>query len=269
MADEVTDVTTTDDNNVTPVEPTTQVTDTPSEEPKTEEVKTEAEETPAETEGTDKPEESTDESVDTEEVDKPAEKADPTDPKEIARREFQQRQKTRQSVEKTIDDTYQPKSKEDLINEGLSEAKAEVEALRQEIEFEKTRSRIAEVNANLQVDAQNVLKDFPIFNPDDKDNYDPEFAQKVQDRYQRVARLQTDENGIVLNAEEGLYDFYADMAELYKGGTDKGKDQGQKDALKMLSRTDSSSKSETPQSDKIPEDMTIEEMEAKYGVVRR
>jgi len=37
----------------------------------------------------------------------------------------------------------------------------------------------------------------------------------------------------------------------------------------MLSRTDTASKSETPQSDKKAEDMTIEEMEAKYGMVRR
>lgn len=267
MADEVTDVTTTEPT-VTPEETKVESVseEAPVNEPDVieEKVESEAEETPAESDGTDKPEETNDEkSEPVEEV------ADANDPKEIARREFRQRQKTRESVAKTIDETYQPKSKEDLVGEGLTEAKAEVEALRQEIEFEKTRSRIAEVNATLQADAQNILRDFPIFNPDNKDSFDPEFAEKVQKRYEKVARLQTDENGIVLNAEEGLYDFYADMAELYKGGANKGKDQGQKDALKMLSRTDTTTKSETPQSDKKPEDMTIEEMEAKYGVVRR
>jgi len=266
MADEATDVTTTE-LTVTPEETKVEsvAEQAPIDEPAAveEKVESEAEETPAETEG-DKPEESK-ELEKTEEV---SESKDPTDPKVIAQQAFRQRQKTREAVAKTIDDNYQAKTQEDLIAEGVSEADAKVEALRQEIEFERTRSKIAETNANLQADAQNVLRDFAIFNPDSPE-FDKDFAEKVQARYQRVARLETDANGIVLNAEEGLYDFYADMAEVYNGGAKKGKVQGQKDALTMLSRTDTASKSETPQSDKKAEDMTIEEMEAKYGMVRR
>lgn len=198
---------------------------------------------------------------------KPAEK--PDDPKDIARRAYQERQRTKQQVAQQLDQVYGPKTKEDLVEEGMDEAKAEVEALRQEMAFERQRATIAELNAGLQADAVNVLNDFTEFDPKPdatgkptNPDYDPEFTQQVQQAYNRAARLQTDENGIVLNAEVGLYDFYKQMHDIYQRGNSRGSEQGQAEALQMLSRTENPGTSSTK-----PTGDSLEEMEERLGDV--
>jgi len=187
---------------------------------------------------------------------------------EMARQRIQNSQKTRQDVLKQVDETYAPKGQDEFIAEGLSESDAKIEALRQEMQFRETRNYIADLNAGLKSDAQTVLTEHPVYNPDSKD-YDADFTKEVQEAYQQAARLQTDENGIVINAEVGLQDFYSRMARIRDTGNQRGTVQGQKDALKMLSRTESTGSTNTNSTEKKFEDMSIQEMEAKLGTVRR
>lgn len=177
-------------------------------------------------------------------------------------------QKTRQNVLKQVDDAYGPKTIEDLQAEGLEGTDARIEALRQEMQFEKTKNYIADLNTGLKQDAEQVLRDHPVFDESSK-NYDPEFTKEVQEAYKQAARLQYDDNGIVINAELGLADFYSRMAKIREGGSQKGQVAGQQDALKMLSRTEPTGSTNTTSGEKSAQDMSIEEMEAKYGMVRR
>jgi hypothetical protein len=200
----------------------------------------------AEHEGTDTQAETTEETTD----ETPEGEQEPTTPPEqddaaaqkarneaYARQRIQERERTRQSVEKQIEEAYGPKTEQELVDEGLTERDAQVEALRQEMQFERQKTQIAQLNAGLQAEAVNVTNDFPVFNPNSKD-YDPEFAGIVEQQYKQAARLQLDENGIVVNADVPLYDYYQQMATIYNRGTERGQQQGQQEYQQMMSRTE-------------------------------
>lgn len=164
---------------------------------------------------------------------------------EYAARRIQERQQTKQQVAQQLDQVYGPKTAEQLAEEyqqqGFDEQEArrqaEIQAIREEIQYERQRSTISELNAGMQADAVNAMADFPVFN-EKSPEYDPEFAAMVQSQYQVAARLQTDDNGIILNAEVPLYDFYKTMNDIYARGSSKGASQAQKETLEVLSRTE-------------------------------
>jgi hypothetical protein len=189
------------------------------------------------TEATAKDEGNTDDSkaTDTEDKGKP-------DP-QAAYRAYQERRARQQAVEQQIDQVYAPKSQDELyqenIDQGLTEEqaqyKAEVQALREEMQYAAQRTQIAELNASMQAEAVNALNDFSVFNPDSKD-YDPEFSEMVQSRYQKT--IQMDDNGLILAAQEPLYDYYKQMADIYNRGASKGTQQGQAEMQEMLAKTE-------------------------------
>lgn len=180
---------------------------------------------------------------------------------QYARQRIQERQRTRQNVEQQIEQAYGAKTEQELVEEGMTEQQAQIEALRQEMQFERQKSHIAELNAGLQAEAVNVTNDFPVFNPNSKD-YDPEFAQIVESQYKAASRLQTDDNGIVINADVPLYDFYSQMNTIYNRGATKGQAQGQQEYQQMMSRTENpGGSSSTSKGD------SLAEMEERFGDV--
>lgn len=156
---------------------------------------------------------------------------------EMAARRVQERHRVKQDVANQLDETYGPKTEEELRADGMNVRDAQLEALRQEIAYKEQRTQIAEMNASMQSDAVNVMNDFPVFNPNSQD-FNPEFTQMVEQQYRLASRLQTDDNGIILNAEVPLYDYYQQMAMLYQKAADRGASQGQADAMNMMSRTE-------------------------------
>ncbi|HEX4774758.1 MAG TPA: hypothetical protein VH234_04545 [Candidatus Saccharimonadales bacterium] len=220
-----------------------------------------AENKPAE--GEEKP--PTDQPAKTGEDGKPADTPKELTPEErqrAAAQAFQQRQRARTQVAQQIDQVYAPKSEEDLVNEGMDQQSAQVEALRQEMLFKEQRTQIAELNATLRSEAVEAMHDMPVFDENSK-NYDPAFTQQVQAAYLRASRLQADDNGIVLNAELPLYDFYKSMYDIYERGNTQGATQQQQDAAAMLANVEnpggSSSTSKGEES--------LEDMEARLGDV--
>jgi DNA polymerase III gamma/tau subunit len=195
----------------------------------------------------------------------------------FARQRIAERQRTRQAVEQQINQAYAPKTEEDLVNEGYDPAQAQIEALRQEMYYHQQKSQIAEMNAGLQSEAVNIANDFPIFrqflpgtertdpqtgyvtgtpNPE----YDPEFTKMVQESYAQAARLQVDENNIILNAEVPLYDYYQRMATIYNRGTSRGQQQGQQEYQQMLSRSENPGGSSSTTNDN-----SLEALEERLG----
>ena len=189
---------------------------------------------------------------------------------QAAARAWQERQRNRQQVEKQLDEQYGPKSQEDLIEEGLKPQEAQVEALRQEIAYERQRTQIADLNAGMRTEAAEVMSDMPIFratNPDGSKNpdYDPQFTQMVEQQYKIASRLETDDNGIVLNAEIPLYDYYKSMYDLYQTGTSRGMQQGQQAAQQMMSRTENPGGSSSTNGNQADD---LDAMEERLGNVR-
>lgn len=177
----------------------------------------------------------------------------------LAYKAYQERQQRKQAVEQQLDTVYGPKSQEQLEQEGLDPVQAQVQALREEMTYAQQRTQIAELNAGMQAEAVNALNDFPVFN-EKSPEYDADFAASVQSRYQRF--IETDpETGLILRADEPLYDFYKEMNDIYTRGTSKGSQQGQADAMQMLSRTEDIGGSSSV--NKGPE--TLEEMAERLG----
>jgi hypothetical protein len=165
---------------------------------------------------------------------------------QAARQAYLERQQTRRAVEQQIDNAYAPKSQDDLYQENIdkgmdeqqAEAQAQIQALREEMQYDKQRTYIAELNAGMQAEAVNAMSDFPVFN-EKSPEYDADFTKMVESQYQKAARLQYDDNGIILNAEEPLYDFYQQAWNIYNRGASKGATKAQAETTETLSRVES------------------------------
>jgi hypothetical protein len=232
---------------------------TKSEEPETKEgdaKSTEAKEEPKE--GEEKPTEEPQPAEAPEKDNKP-------DP-ELAKQRYMDSQRAKQNITRTIDDNYAPKTAEDLMQEELdkgmelSPEQAEIKAMRQEMQFERERGQITELNATLQTEAVNVEADFPVFNPK-SDTYDEDFTKLVEDAYQDSANLKFDDNGIVLHAGKPLYDFYQKMANIHSRGAAKDSEKRQSEAVQMAARIESVGGSSSTSSNRD----SSEEFLEKYG----
>ena len=187
-----------------------------------------------------------------------------------AARAWQERQRNRRQIENQLDETYGPKSAEDLQQEGLDPAQAQIEALRQEMAYREQRTQIAELNAGLIAEASEVMSDMPIFrelNPDGSPNpdYDPQFAQFVENQYKMAARLETDDRGNIINAEVPIYDFYKSMYDTRQAAIARGQQIGQQTAQQMLSRTENPGGSSSTNGNQADD---LEAMEERLGNVR-
>lgn len=183
-----------------------------------------------------------------------------------AQRAYQERQRTRQQLEQQLDQTYGPKTEEDLIEEGMKPEQAQIQALREEIAYRDQKAQIAQLNADMTHDSAILLQEIPVFNPNHPD-YDPEFTEQVDRAYLRDARLESttlpDGRQIVLRADVPLYDYYKEKYDIYNRGATKGNKQAQSEALHMLSRTENpGGSSSTTKSDDLAD------LEERLGDVR-
>jgi hypothetical protein len=149
----------------------------------------------------------------------------------------------RQQVEQLNAQAYKPATVEDLVNEGYSELEAKVEAQQQALEVERFNRQVTELNYTIESEAQQVLNDFPVFDPDSSE-YNAEIAKKAEAAYRRVAGIQTDpKTNLLIGANVLPYDFYKDMYDFYQQGNVGGRLKGQKAATQMLSKTEAPSSS--------------------------
>lgn len=180
--------------------------------------------------------------------DEPTEQADETDKDEKprAKNEAQNRIRTlanenrqlRQQVEQLNSQVYSPATEQDLVEQGMPETEAKVESLRQQMEVERFNRTVTELNSTLNSEAQEVLRDFPLFDPESPE-FKPELAQRANAIYQQSAGIQTDPNtGLVIQANVLPYDFYKSFAEAYEAGATTGKVNGQKATEQMLASVD-------------------------------
>lgn len=155
-------------------------------------------------------------------------------------------------VEKANAEVYQPATSEELVEQGMTELEAKVEAMRQEQEMDKFNSRVAEAQLTISHEADKVLTDFPIFNPE-SNTYDEELATEAAQLLE--ANLIKDPNtNQVIGSNVSPYQLYKTFARAAGISATKGQIQGQKNTEKMLANADAPSgatKQKAPEKDPI------------------
>lgn len=163
----------------------------------------------------------------------------------------------RQKVEQLNSQAYKPATEQELVDEGLSETEAKVEALRQDIEVERFNRQVSELNSSLETESLQVLSDFPMFDPgtEEKPNpeYNPQLATQVQNLYRQAAGIQTDPNtGLVISANVLPYNFYKTFADAVEQTAQENQIKGQQATEKMLSAVDAPSSAAPSHQEKDP-----------------
>lgn len=148
-------------------------------------------------------------------------------------------------IEATTAQAYQPKTAQQLQEQGMDEASANVEAFRQEQAVRDYNQHVTQLNADLNMESLQVMHDMPIFDESSKE-YDKEFADEVAALYSQVAGFQTDPNtGQIIQANVLPYDFYKKFDTIRKGQVQKGELQGKKNARKSMAAAEAPSQSST------------------------
>lgn len=155
------------------------------------------------------------------------------------------RNELRQEVEQTNSQAYRTETPEELVEQGLSQEEAENEALRQEMQMREFNTHVADLNANLNLEALQVMQDFPVFDPDSSD-YDSDFSAKVRTLYEQAAQPKVDRRtGLVVQSNIAPYEFYKAFADTRtESGTQsrvEGQIEGQKAADKQLAAAETPS----------------------------
>jgi hypothetical protein len=172
-----------------------------------------------------------------------------------------ERQRAKSDATRVINENYSAPTEEQLVEQGMSEQEAKVQAAIEQLSFERERTRVAELNAGLRDEAVQVQQTMGMFNPNSPD-YDKEFSEQVGEAYKQYARVQIDENGIIMNADVSLLDYYKQQYDLYNRGLSRGQQKAQANSEQMLARTENPGGSSSTKSSGAS---TLEEIAEKYG----
>ena len=92
-----------------------------------------------------------------------------------------------------------------------------------QIALNNYKNQVMDLRQNLTIDRYELVKDYPVFDVS-SDKYNEEFTNKALEIYGKVANLQFDEDGNVISADQPLYSFMseiADLAEVLSAGAAK------------------------------------------------
>ena len=217
----------------------------PKEEPK--EPEAEKEEAKAEPEETEEPAPSAEEPV---EETKPLAKGE--ERKATLNTEIRdlvaQRNGLRTEVEKLNAETYKPASEVELAEQVnpetgayYSSIEAKVEAMRQATELRDYNDRVTESQLTIESQANRVLQDFPMFNPD-SEQYNKEIAADAAELVE-ANLIKDPNNGQVIGSNLPIDKIYKSLARAYGVSQAQGQIKGQEAAEKMMASADTGSSS--------------------------
>lgn len=145
---------------------------------------------------------------------------------------------------------YQPQTVEELVEEGYSEAVAEVKALKQELELQQYNQKIVDAQTTLSEDAGKVIKDFSIFNPD-SDDYQEDLATSAAEAL-RQSLVFDPNTGQIVGSHLTPYQIYKPIADAYEKSRVQGAIAGQKATTKMMASVDAQPSATPKQPKKDP-----------------
>lgn len=146
---------------------------------------------------------------------------------------------------------YAPQTADELIAGGIDPTTARMEALEQRTQMAEFNAHVADLNANLNAEALQVMHDFPVFDPQSP-QYDKTLAERATGVYTQAANQQVDpRTGLIVQSNALPYNIYKAFAEIHAMGSQNGKVSGQQAAEKMLAATEptSSLAPKTPKED--------------------
>lgn len=187
------------------------------------------------------------------EADKPEEEA-PDKPNKAEDRKTQlnteirdlvaQRNALRDEVTSRNAEVYQPATENELVDGGMTELEARVEAMRQEREMDKFNSQVADAQLTIASESDRVLRDFPLFNPDSEE-FDEELASEAAEllKSNLIIDPNTDQ---VIGSNSSVYQLYKTLARASGISGTKGQLKGQADTEKQLANVDAGGNAAPP-----------------------
>lgn len=154
-----------------------------------------------------------------------------------------QRNAIKAEVQKA-NEVYQPATEDELTEQGLSATDAKVEALRQQMEVKDYNERVSDAQLTLSSEAERVLNDFPMFNPDNE-SYDKELAESAAELLEGNLIVDTNTQQII-GSNVSPYSLYKTLARASGISTVKGQLKGQADTEKQLASVDANSNAAPP-----------------------
>lgn len=160
-------------------------------------------------------------------------------------------------VEKTNAEAYQVATEDELTDavnpetgQNYSSVEAKVEAMRQSQEMDKYNAQVADAQLTLHSEAERVISDFPLFNPD-SEQFDKELAEEAAGLLE--ANLIYDENTEqIIGSNVSPYKLYQTLAKAQGISTVKGQIKGQQATEKQLANADNANSAAPPQKPKDP-----------------
>lgn len=140
-------------------------------------------------------------------------------------------------IEKINAEFYQPATEEQLVEAGLSATDAKLEALNQRLEVKDYNDKVAEAQLTIESEAQAVLRDFPMFDQNNK-AYNKELAEEAATLF-NDSIIRDENTGQVIGSNLSPYKLYKALAASHASSVQTGQVKGQKATEDMLSRADS------------------------------
>lgn len=204
-----------------------------------------------ETEDKDEPEEKVEDKPDEESKDEPEVEPE-LDPKELARRDYRERQAAKRQLDQELDNQWRTQTPEELEELGVDPAEAKIDALNQKIEFQNFKQQVTETNYMADQETMEIFQEFDFFRPptEDKpnDNYDRELSAKALRRWEQSARVEYNDpvrKDYIVRADFGPYEVFKEFADVRQGNVTRGKVEGQRAAEKNLAAAEPASRNQT------------------------
>lgn len=121
-----------------------------------------------------------------------------------------------------------------------------LDAFEKQQEFNAYVERVADSRMQLSQEANKVVKDFPIFDPE-SDQYNAELTAAADELMQN-SLIKDEKTGQVIGARISPYQLYSTIANAKASGEAGGKTSGRKAALDMLNNADVTTSAKAPSS---------------------
>lgn len=148
-----------------------------------------------------------------------------------------QRNALRSDIEKINAEVYQPATVDELVANGMDPLEARVTAAEQRQEVADYNNKVAEAQLTIESEAQRVLNEFPIFNPDNE-AFNKDLADEAADLF-NDSLLRDENTGQVTGSTLSPYKLYKALAASHNVSAQNGQLAGQKARDEMLARADS------------------------------
>lgn len=166
------------------------------------------------------------------------------------------RDRTRREVESLNSQYYKPASTEDLVGQGMDEAEARYESMKQELALRDYTAQVTETTNTVNTEVLQVFSDFPQFDPESSE-YDKELAAETAETYKRIAGIREDPNtGHIVDVKVLPYDFYKFVANTQKKSLTRGEVSARKNVEKQFATAENpvqTAKTHAPKKDQFEE----------------